>query len=146
MLEVHFAVSAVGPGPAPSLARLAFFGNVDRARNQESMLFAMCAVKSFKLLAPGGSLIAYGNAGIADSHESLYKAFAKFMVQLTVWNLLPNSHYATFFNFWAGSRVTPKAFRRRLSEDLAALLDLLSKGAIAPGVAARFRLPRRVPR
>jgi hypothetical protein len=34
--------------------------------------------------------------------------------------------YATFYNFWGGSRISPKAFRTRLREDLTTLLDLLA--------------------
>jgi NADPH:quinone reductase-like Zn-dependent oxidoreductase len=52
--------------------------------------------------------------------------------------LLPR--YATFYNFWGGSRITPKAFRTRLREDLTALFGLLPKGAINPPIAARFPL------
>jgi NADPH:quinone reductase-like Zn-dependent oxidoreductase len=95
---------------------------------------------SSRLLARGGSLIAYGNAGILNTSASPFKAFVKFLSQLTLWNLLPNSHSATFYNFWAGSRISPKNFHSRLREDLSALLDLLAKGAIHPPIAARFPL------
>ena len=41
---------------------------------------------------------------------------------------------------FGGSRISPKAFRTRLREDLTTLLDLLAKGAINPPIAARFPL------
>jgi NADPH2:quinone reductase len=95
---------------------------------------------SYRLLARGGSLISYGNAALLHSTQSMVSAFMVLLSQLTLWNLLPNSHYATFYNFWGGSRLTPKAFRTRLREDLTSLFSLLSKGAINPPIAARFPL------
>ncbi len=95
---------------------------------------------SYSLLARGGSLIAYGNAAILNDTGSMISAFIVFLTQLTLWNLLPNSHYATFYNFWGGSRIAPKAFRTRLREDLTALFGLLANGAINPPIAARFPL------
>jgi NADPH:quinone reductase-like Zn-dependent oxidoreductase len=95
---------------------------------------------SYRLLARGGSLISYGNAALLNGTQSMVAVFMALSSQLTLWNLLPNSHYATFYNFWGGSRLTPKAFRTRLREDLTALLGLLSKGAINPPIAARFPL------
>ena len=95
---------------------------------------------SFRLLARGGSLIAYGNAAILKGSESMGRAFLRFLTQLTVWNLLPNTHYATFYNFWGGSRIAPGKFRARLRRDLEALFALLAEGAIDPPVAAKFPL------
>ena len=95
---------------------------------------------SYTLLAPGGSLIVYGNAAILNGSESMVGAFMGLLSQLSLWNLLPNSHSATFYNFWGGSRVTPRAFRNRLRKDLTALFDLLLKGAIKPPIAAQFPL------
>ena len=66
--------------------------------------------------------------------------FVALLARIVWWNTLPNSRYATFYNFWGGSRVTPRAFRRRLREDLTALFDLLVRGAITPPIAARFAL------
>jgi NADPH2:quinone reductase len=95
---------------------------------------------SLSLLARGGSLIAYGNAAILNGPASMISVFMRFLSQLMWWNLVPNSHYATFYNFWGGSRIGPKQFRARLREDLRALLDLLVRGAINPPIAARFPL------
>lgn len=98
------------------------------------------ARRSFSLLAPGGSLIAYGNAAILNGPGSMVQAFMKLLSQITLWNVLPNSRHATFYNFWGGSRIAPKAFRSRLREDLTVLWDLLTNGAINPPIAARFPL------
>jgi NADPH:quinone reductase-like Zn-dependent oxidoreductase len=96
--------------------------------------------KSYRLLTRGGSLIAYGNAALLNGTQSMVAVFMALLSQLTCWNLLPNSHDAGFYNFWGGSRITPNAFRTRLREDLTSLLNLLSKGAITPSIAARFPL------
>ncbi len=98
------------------------------------------ARESFKMLAPGGSLIAYGNAAAMKGAESPFIVFLKFIWQITLWDLLPNSRSATFYNFWGGSRIAPETFRKHMHEDLTVLLDLLVKAAINPPIAARFPL------
>ena len=98
------------------------------------------ARSSFALLTRGGSLLAYGNAAIMNSTESMGKAFVSLLFQIALWNIRRNDRSATFYNFWEGSRVSPKRFHRYLREDLSALLDLLAKGAISPVIAARFPL------
>lgn len=95
---------------------------------------------SFSLLAQGGSLVSYGNAVMLNRPGSMVGAFMVLLSQLTLWNLLPNSHSASFYNFWGGSRIAPKAFRARLHKDLTALFGLLANGAINPPIAARFPL------
>ena len=70
----------------------------------------------------------------------MVRPFVALLARIVWWNTLPNSHYATFYNFSGGSRVTSRAFRRRLREDLTALFDLLVRGAITPSIAARFAL------
>ncbi len=142
----HEALRAIGVQPvdynAPDLAeriaRLAPEG-IDAVFDHLGLASARM---SFRLLAPGGSLIAYGNASVLNGSESPFKVFVKFLSQLTLWNLLPNSRRATFYNFWSGSRIAARAFHERLSEDLTALLDLLTKIAINPPIAARFPLIR----
>ncbi len=95
---------------------------------------------SFRLLAPGGSLICYGNATALDGNTSMVRLFVALLARIGWWNILPNSHYVTFYNFWGGSLLGPTAFRRRLAEDLHALFALLVKQAIQPVIAARFAL------
>ena len=62
------------------------------------------------------------------------------LARVSLWNMLPNSHHATFYNFWGGHFVGLTAFRRRFRQDLEKLFELLSRGAINPPVAARFPL------
>jgi NADPH:quinone reductase-like Zn-dependent oxidoreductase len=94
---------------------------------------------SYKLLARGGSIIAYGTAPLLNG-GSLLGEFIALLSQLTLWKLLPNSHNASFYNVWAGSVTAPKSFRSRQRSDLAALFALLSAGAINPPIAGRFPL------
>lgn len=99
---------------------------------------------SYSLLARGGSLICYGNAALLKdtslSGMSMIWVFLKLLTRLSLWNILPNSHRATFYNFWGGHLLRPAAFRRRFRQDLEKLLELLSQRAINPPVAARFPL------
>ena len=140
----HEALRALGVEPIdyndPALAKLVLErapGGVDAVFDH---LGLSSARESFKALAPGGSLIAYGNAAAMNAAESPFTIFLKFICQIMVWDLLPNSRSATFYNFWGGSRIAPKAFRSRMHEDLTALMGLLVKGAINPPVAAQLPL------
>lgn len=95
---------------------------------------------SFKLLAPGGALLAYGTAAALHEGGSVLRMFLGIVGQLLVWKALPNGHYASFYDFWGGRLLRPAWFRRRLREDLGKVLDLVSRDAIAPKIAARFSL------
>ncbi|GAB3947166.1 hypothetical protein GCM10027614_41920 [Micromonospora vulcania] len=95
---------------------------------------------SYRLLAPGGKLIVYGNAAALGSARSIVWVFLKLLARLYTWNALPNGHRAGFYNFWAGHRTRRTAFRRRLRTDLGIVLGLLRQGVIVPQIAARFPL------
>jgi NADPH:quinone reductase-like Zn-dependent oxidoreductase len=140
----HDALRALGVGPidynAPDLAQRIRALAPEGVNAAFDHLGLDSVRKSYRLLARGGSLIAYGNAALLNGTQSMVAVFMALLSQLTWWNLLPNSHYAGFYNFWGGSRITPNAFRTRLREDLTSLLNLLSKGAITPSIAARFPL------
>jgi NADPH2:quinone reductase len=91
---------------------------------------------SFRLLAPGGTLVCYGNATALDGDQSLIKLFFALVAQIACWNILPNSRRATFYNFWGGSLINPRGFRGRMRDDLESLFDLLLGKAIRPVIAA----------
>ena len=95
---------------------------------------------SFALLAPGGTLVAYGSATRLDDDNSMMVMFAGMLTRLYSWNLLPNGRRANFYNFWAGHLLSLKKFRKRLHADLTAVLELLAQGAITAPIAARFPL------
>ena len=98
------------------------------------------ARRSFDLLAQGGRLVAYGMAADLNEEGSLLPLFVEMVGQIIAWTALPNGRRATFYDFWSGKTITPRAFRRRQHEDLGRVLDLLAQGLITPYIAARFPL------
>jgi NADPH:quinone reductase-like Zn-dependent oxidoreductase len=96
--------------------------------------------RSFKLLAPAGTLVAYGVAAQRDDASNMLITFLGVEGRLTMWSLAPNGRRALFYNFWTGKRIRPKRFWLRLASDLTSVLSLLAEGAITPHVAARMPL------
>ncbi len=96
-------------------------------------------VDSYRLLAPRGTLVAYGTASTRDRPGSSRLPVLKLFARLLWWNALPNGRTARFYNIWAGRRDTAK-FRARLARDLGAVLALLADGSLRPQVAARVPL------
>jgi NADPH:quinone reductase-like Zn-dependent oxidoreductase len=96
--------------------------------------------RSYDLLAPGGTLVAYGFAAQRDDTTNPILLFLGVYARLGLWNLQPNRRRALFYNFWAGSRITPTRFRNRLASDLTKVLALLADGALTAYVAARIPL------
>jgi NADPH:quinone reductase-like Zn-dependent oxidoreductase len=95
--------------------------------------------RSFRLLAPGGTLVAYGTASGLDDTGSVLWLFARVLGPILLWDVLPNGHRATFYNLWAGRR-RRTAFRARLSADLTRILELLRDGDLEARVGARLPL------
>jgi NADPH:quinone reductase-like Zn-dependent oxidoreductase len=99
--------------------------------------------RSFAQLAPGGTLVGYGNNSQIDGSGSQVIMFAGVLGRFAAWTLSPNrGRRATFYNFWAGKHVRPARFRARLREDLDAILDLVAAGKLGVRIAARFPLQR----
>lgn len=96
--------------------------------------------RSFKLLAPGGTLVAYGVATQKDDTSNMLITFLGMEGRLTMWSLAPNGCRALFYNFWTGKHIRPKRFWLRLASDPTSVLSLLAEGAITPHVAARMPL------
>ena len=96
-------------------------------------------VTSYRLLARSGTLVSYGTASTKDDTGSSKKPVLTLIARLLAWNLLPNGHRATFFNFWAGRRNAAR-FRAALRADLTEVLRLAARGEITPQVAARLPL------
>ncbi|NKE57259.1 zinc-binding dehydrogenase [Lentzea sp. PSKA42] len=97
--------------------------------------------ESWRLLRRGGALVNYGSAATKDEPGNAMLPVLKLFGQLMLWNLLPNGKRAGFYNFWAGKRFRPAAFRARLSEDLTQVLLLVAAGVLTPQIAARIPLP-----
>ncbi|MFF2553070.1 medium chain dehydrogenase/reductase family protein [Nocardia sp. NPDC058058] len=98
-------------------------------------------VDSFNLLAPGGTLMAYGTASTKDDTGNSRLPVLKLFARLMLWNVLPNKRGAHFYNIWAGQR-RAGAFRAKLAADLTAVFGLAAKGELHPQIAARFPLAR----
>jgi NADPH2:quinone reductase len=84
----------------------------------------------------GGTLVAYGFAAQRDDTTNPILTFLSTYARLGLWTLQPNRRRALFYNFWGGSRITPKRFRQRLASDLTEVLSLLADGALTAHVAA----------
>jgi NADPH:quinone reductase-like Zn-dependent oxidoreductase len=56
--------------------------------------------RSFKLLAPGGTLVAYGMAAQIDDTSNVLFTLLKVYGRVGLWSLLPNRRRALFYNFW----------------------------------------------
>ena len=96
-------------------------------------------VDSFRLLAPGGTLVAYGSASTKDIGGNPKPAVLKLVARLLWWQALPNRRRTHFYNVWGGKRNLAR-FRARLAEDLTAVFDLAAKGQLKAQVAARIPL------
>jgi NADPH:quinone reductase-like Zn-dependent oxidoreductase len=88
--------------------------------------------RSFKLLARGGILVAYGTASQRDDTNNVVASGMVVYSRLGVWSLIPNGRRALFYNFWEGKVISPKRFWRRLATDLSSVFSLLAEGAITP--------------
>ncbi|GHG06976.1 MULTISPECIES: medium chain dehydrogenase/reductase family protein [Amycolatopsis] len=94
---------------------------------------------SLRLLAPGGTLVAYGTAATKDEPGNSRLPVLKLFARLLWWNALPNRRRTHFYNIWAGKRNLTR-FRARLAEDLTAVFDLAVRGELHAQVAARIPL------
>ena len=96
-------------------------------------------VESWRMLAPGGTLVSYGTASTRDVPGNPRLPVLKLLARLMLWNVLPNGRRATFFNLWAGTRKRDR-YRADLRHDLGEVLRLLHDGAITAQIARRFPL------
>jgi NADPH:quinone reductase-like Zn-dependent oxidoreductase len=97
---------------------------------------------SWRLLAPGGTLVSYGSATTRDDTGSKQLPVLKILVRVWAWNALPNGRHAYFYNIWAGQALSKDRFRARLRHDLTQVLQAMAEGHITAQIAARFPLAR----
>lgn len=97
-------------------------------------------VDSWRMLAPGGTLVAYGSASTRDDSGSKQMPVLKILARTWMWNALPNGRHAYFFNIWAGHSLAKDRFRARLRTDLTAVFEALQRGDITAPIAARLPL------
>jgi NADPH:quinone reductase-like Zn-dependent oxidoreductase len=97
---------------------------------------------SWRLLAPGGTLVSYGSATTRDDTGNKQLPVLKILARVYVWNALPNGRHAYFYNIWAGQARHREEFRARLRQDLTQVLQAMAEGHITAQIAARFPLER----
>ena len=96
--------------------------------------------RSYRMLAPGGTLVSYGMATRRDDRTPMTLLFLPLLTRLAIWNYLPNGRHATFYNVWGGSRRRTEQFWTWLHADLGEVLTLLKDGVLTPEIAARLPL------
>ncbi|MBY8885432.1 medium chain dehydrogenase/reductase family protein [Streptomyces sp. PTM05] len=99
-------------------------------------------VDSWHLLAPGGTLVAYGSASTRDDSGSKQWPVLKILARTWLWNALPNGRRAGFYNIWAGRSFGKDRYRARLRDDLTRVFAALHRGDITARVAAELPLAR----
>ncbi|MFB6890979.1 medium chain dehydrogenase/reductase family protein [Kitasatospora sp. NPDC056327] len=95
---------------------------------------------SWHLLAPGGTLIAYGSASTRDDSGSKQWPVLRILARTWLWNALPNGRRASFYNVWAGRALGRDRFRARLRSDLTEVFGAVRRGEVTARVAARLPL------
>ncbi|WP_329292614.1 medium chain dehydrogenase/reductase family protein [Streptomyces pseudovenezuelae] len=99
-------------------------------------------VDSWRLLAPGGTLVSYGSAATRDAEGSKQWPVLKLLGRVWLWNALPNRRRALFFNVWAGRALAKNRFRSRLRADLTQVFAALQRGEVSAQIAAQLPLAR----
>lgn len=99
-------------------------------------------VDSWRLLAPGGTLVSYGTASTRDDEGSKQWPVFKLLLRVWLWNALPNRRRAGFYNIWAGRALAKNRFRARLRADLTQVFAAHGRGDVTPRIAARLPLTR----
>ncbi|WP_354637782.1 medium chain dehydrogenase/reductase family protein [Kitasatospora camelliae] len=99
-------------------------------------------IDSWALLAPGGTLVAYGSAATRDDTGSKQWPVLKILGRVWLWNALPNRRRAYFFNVWAGRALSADRFRARLREDLGQVFAAMRRGEVTARIAAELPLSR----
>jgi NADPH:quinone reductase-like Zn-dependent oxidoreductase len=99
-------------------------------------------VRSWHLLAPGGTLVSYGSASTRDDEGSKQLPVLKILGRVWTWNTLPNGRHAYFFNVWAGRALNKNRFRAQLRTDLSQVFAAVERGEVTPRIAARLPLAR----
>ncbi|WP_329128721.1 medium chain dehydrogenase/reductase family protein [Streptomyces sp. NBC_01476] len=95
---------------------------------------------SWRMLAPGGTLVSYGSASTRDVPGNAALPVLKLVARLMLWNYLPNGRHAYFFNLWAGKSRRPDRYRAELRDDLGQVFALLAQGALTAQIDRVFPL------
>lgn len=92
--------------------------------------------RSYKALAKGGILIAFGALQVTSGEEKIPSLLWGFAKLLGLWKLLPDGKDSTFYNIHTRRGKLPEEFK----EDVQSLFKLLKDGKLKPAVADRLPL------
>jgi NADPH:quinone reductase-like Zn-dependent oxidoreductase len=95
--------------------------------------------RSFRVLRPGGILVAYGFQQAIMGKGGLIDIIIGFL-QLKLWNLLPNNRKTLFYSITSMRKKYPGWF----NEDLVQLMELLKQRKIQPVIARKMPLTEAV--
>ncbi|GAA5200423.1 medium chain dehydrogenase/reductase family protein [Rugosimonospora acidiphila] len=126
-------------GDVPAAVRELVPGGVDAVFDHLGM---PSVLDSWRLLAPGGTLVSYGSAATRDDTGSRQLPVLKILARVWAWNALPNGRRAYFYNIWAGRVPARRRFRARLRHDLTQVLTAMAEGHLTAQIAAQFPLDR----
>ena len=126
-------------GDVPAQVRKLAPGGVDAVFDHVG---GRSVIDSWHLLAPGGTLIAYGSASTRDETGSKQLPVLKVLARTWLWNALPNGRRAHFYNIWAGRALGRSRFRARLRADLTEVFTALHRGDVTARIAAQLPLAR----
>ncbi|MEU6012176.1 medium chain dehydrogenase/reductase family protein [Streptomyces sp. NPDC047453] len=99
-------------------------------------------IDSWHLLAPGGTLVAYGSASTRDVTGSKQWPVMKILARTWLWNTLPNGRHAHFYNIWAGRALNKNRFRACLRADLTEVFAAVRRGDVTARIAAQLPLAK----
>ncbi|MEV5011032.1 medium chain dehydrogenase/reductase family protein [Streptomyces sp. NPDC093064] len=99
-------------------------------------------IDSWHLLAPGGTLVAYGSASTRDDTGSKQWPVMKILARTWLWNTLPNGRHAHFYNIWAGRALNKNRFRACLRADLTEVFAAVRRGDVTARIAAQLPLAK----
>ncbi|MCA2219151.1 medium chain dehydrogenase/reductase family protein [Jidongwangia harbinensis] len=97
-------------------------------------------IDSWGMLAPGGTLVAYGTASTRDDTGSQQWPVLRLLGRVWWWNALPNRRRAYFYNLWAGKTLAGDRFRARVRADLAEVFAAMQRGDVTAQIAAQIPL------
>ena len=94
--------------------------------------------RSFSVLKPGGTLVAYGFYKAAMGKANASSVALGFIRVTLLWNILANGRSASLYSIGALRKKRPDWFK----EDLGELFSLLAQGKIKPVIAERMPLAK----
>jgi NADPH:quinone reductase-like Zn-dependent oxidoreductase len=121
----------------PAAVRALAPGGVDAVFDH---LGGASVIASWRLLARGGTLVAYGSATTRDDSGNKQLPVLKILGRVWTWNALPNGRHAYFYNIWAGRSFGRRRFQARLRDDLSQVLQAMAQGDISAQIATRLPL------